>query len=240
MRSSFLAAVAVVIACRAPEPATFRYLSCCPGCETTTPMILGDEEDIVVTGSVPDFVSVESAAPSVVVGKTSRTCCPTGADAASTVCRVVALNDACESQETASLTVTVRGLAEGSSELRIKKSDGSVWGLVTLSVEKAAALGLACNTQGAVTLAQGEACTVTVKPTDANGSPLMSTQSIFLTSSDPTVVVFDGFLQLNQSGASLNGCPSLYDVDMFAKSPGDATVTATGGGATETLAVHVQ
>jgi uncharacterized protein YjdB len=204
-------------------------------------MMLGDEEDIVVTGSVPDSVSVESAAPSVVVVKAaSRTCCPTGADAASTVCRIVALNEACESQESASLTVTVHGLAEGSSELRVKKSDGSVWGLVTLSVEKAAALGLACNTQGAVTLAQNEACTVTVKPTDANGSPLMSTQSIFLTSSDPTVVVFDGFLQLNQSSISLNGCSSLYDVDMFAKSPGDATVTAIGGGATETLAVHVQ
>jgi hypothetical protein len=239
------AAGCFVVACSASEPAQFRYESCCLGCDTTTPMMLGDEENIAVTGSVPDSVSVESTSPSIVsVKATSRSCCPSGIDAASTVCRGGALNGACKSNESATLIVSVDGLAEGSSDLQVKKPDGTVWGAARLSVEKPASLGLACNTKGTVTLAQAGTCPITVRPTDRNGTALMSTGgTIYVESSDPTIVVFGALLQPDRSGIVVNGCSpnGLNDVDMFARSAGDATVTATAlsGGAPETLAVHV-
>jgi hypothetical protein len=76
------------------------------------------------------------------------------------------------------------------------------------------------------------------KATDAKGGALMSKAGIFLTSSDPTIVTFEGFQAFHWSEIEATPCP-LGDVSMLALSPGDATVTATGGGATETLAVHV-
>ncbi|HEY1956580.1 MAG TPA: hypothetical protein VGH28_13245 [Polyangiaceae bacterium] len=216
---------------------TFSYASCLLGCDTTTPMMLNDEEDVSVAGSIPASVSVESSAPSVVAVKSaSRVCCEKDADAGS--CRTLALNDACAAGETASLTVKVDAAAAGSGDLAIKASDGSVWDSVTLSVEPAASLALACNTPTSVTLAPNTTCAVTWKATDASGRGLMSTAGIQLTTSDPAVASFNGFLSTDQS--SIVATPQLFgDVSIHARAAGDAVVTGSGGGATETLAVHV-
>ncbi len=218
--------------------AQFSYSECLLGCNTTTTMMLDDEEDVSVSGSIPDAVSVESSAPAIVsIAKASRECCTKDSDAGST-CRPIDLNGACASGETASLTVTVDAHAAGSAGLVVKMGDGSVWDSVTLSVEPAASLALACNTPGSVTLANGGACPVTWKAADAKGQPLMSSSGIRLTTSDPSVAVFNGFLSLRQS--EILATPLLMGgVSVFAVGTGDATVTATGGGATETLAVHV-
>ena len=217
--------------------ADFSYSNCFLGCATTTPMMSNDEEDVSVTGSIPDGVSVESSAPSIVsVKSASRVCCPKDADAGT--CRTIDLNGACESSETAQLTITVHAEATGSGDLVVKKSDGSVWDSATLSVEPARSLALACNTPGSVTLAKNASCTVTWKATDASGRGLMSSAGIRLTSSDPKVASFDGFLSLDQG--DIVATPELLgDVSIHAIGPGDAVVTAAGGGATETLAVHV-
>ena len=153
------------------------------------------------------------------------------------------MNDACTSTETATVTVTVHAVAEGSSELRVKDSDGSVWGAVTLSVERAVSFDLACNTGGAVTLAQGNTCPVTWRATDANGAALMSSEGIFLTSSDKNVVAFEPFVG-TEDVAHATPTPS-GAVTIDARGPGDATVAVfgrggvLGGNATETLTVHV-
>lgn len=219
--------------------AEFSYSNCLLGCTTTTPMMLGDEEDVSVSGSIPDGVSIETSAPSIVsVKSSSRSCCAKQADGGGTTCRTVALNDKCATDETASLTITVDAPAEGSSELVIKKSDGSVWDSVALSVERATSLALACKTSGSVTLAQSTDCPVTWKATDSSGRGLMSTAGIHLTTTNATVAAFDGFALFHQS--EIQAIPQIFgDVSIIAIGPGDATVTATGGGATETLAVHV-
>lgn len=218
--------------------ADFSYSSCLFGCTTTTPMMLGDEEDVTVTGSIPDSVSFETTSPSIVsIESSKRSCCTKDSDAGTT-CRDVATNDACAQGETASLVVTVRAPAVGTSDLVIKKSDGSTWDSVTLSVEQAASLALACNTKGSVALPKNGTCSVTWQATDGTGKALMSTGGVHLVTSDPTVAAFSGFLTLDQS--EIQATPQLLGgVSIDAIGPGDATVTATGGGATETLAVHV-
>ncbi len=66
----------------------------------------------------------------------------------------------------------------------------------------------------------------------------MSTAGIDLKTSNAAVAEFNGFLTTQQS--EIQAIPQLFgNVSIVAVGPGDATVTATGGGATETLAVHV-
>lgn len=219
--------------------AEFSYSNCFLGCTTTTPMMLGDEEDVTVTGSsLPATVDVETSAPSVVsIKSVARQCCTSNADAGSG-CRTIGVNDACAAGETASLIVTVHAPVAGSSELIVKKSDGSVWDSVTLSVENAASLALACNTSPNVTLAVNGECPITWLATDASGKGLMSTGGIHLTTSDATVAAFSGVATQNQS--QIQATPQfLGNVTMKAVGAGDATVTGTGGGVTETLSVHV-
>jgi hypothetical protein len=253
MRSFLLAATAAAVAATAIAcsihvggetngahgNADFSYSNCFLGCTTTTPMMLGDEEDVSVNGSIPDTVSVDTSAPSIVsVKSASRACCTQDADAGTT-CRTTGLNTPCAAGETASLSVTVDALAVGSSDLVVKNADGSVWDSVTLSVEQATSLQLACNnTKGSVTLVQNATCPVTWQATDANGKAMMSTAGIHLTTSNPGVASFNGFLTANQS--DIQAIPQLFgSVSIAAVGPGDAVVTAVGGGATETLAVHV-
>ena len=143
--------------------------------------------------------------------------------------------------ETGTLDILVDAPAVGSSDLVIKKSDGSVWDSITLSVEQASALALACNTAGSVTLAQNAQCVVTWRATDAKGNGLMSTAGVDLKTSDPTVVqlVSDGLLG-GVNTNELQATPQLFGgASLVAVGAGNATVTATGGGASETLAVHV-
>lgn len=215
----------------------FSYSNCFLGCTTTTPMMLADEEHVSVSGSIPGSVSVETSAPSIVsIKSSSRNCCTSGADGGT--CHTVGLNEACASGETATLDIVVDAPAVGSSDLVIKKSDGSVWDSITLSVEQAASLALTCNTKSSVTLAQNATCPVKWLATDANGKGLMSTAGIDLKTSNASVAAFNGFLTTNQS--DIQAIPQLFgDVTLVAIGPGDATVTATGGGATETLSVHV-
>lgn len=217
--------------------ASFSYSACLFGCDTTRPMMLADEEHVEVSGSIPDGVVVETSDPSIVsVKSASRMCCPNDADAGT--CHTIALNDACATNETASLDVVVDAPGAGSTDLRLKKADGSVWDSNTLTVEKAASLSLACNTPKAVTLADHATCDVTWVATDASGQGLMSTKGIHLTSSDGAVAAFGSFAQTNQ--ADIQATPELFgNVSVVAVAPGDATVTASGGGTTETLAVHV-
>ncbi len=239
-------AIALVAACSvhvggetngAHGNAEFSYSNCFLGCTTTTPMMLADEEHVSVSGSIPDLVSVETTAPSIVSIKSSaRTCCTSGADGGT--CQTMGLNGACASGGTTSLDIVVDAPAVGTSDLVIKKSDGSVWDSITLSVEEAASLALTCNTKGSTTLTQNATCPVTWLATDANGKGLMSTAGIDLKTSNATVAEFNGFLVTNQS--DIQAIPQVFgDVSIVAVGPGDATITATGGGATETLAVHV-
>ena len=216
----------------------FSYSNCFLGCATTTPMMLGDEEDVSVSGAVPAVVSIESSSPSIVSIKSSaRECCSKDADAGTT-CHTVALNDACASQETATLRITVDAPATGSSDLVIRQSDGTIWDSVSLTVEKAASLSLACNTKTNASLNVNGSCPITWTAKDGAGKGLMSTRGIALTSSDANVVVFSGFLKTNQS--TIQATPQLFgDVTLHAAGAGDAVVTGTGGGATETLSVHV-
>ncbi len=46
--------------------AEFSYSNCFLGCTTTTPMMLADEEHVSVSGAIPDSVSIETSAPSIV------------------------------------------------------------------------------------------------------------------------------------------------------------------------------
>jgi hypothetical protein len=240
MQSLVRAAVAVstLAACTEPHDATFSYGSFVE-MSITTPMMLGDEEEVIVSGTIPKTVSVESTTPSSILVTAASRLCLTNGDAGrgAGTSRLIALNDACTKDETASIDVTVRAIAEGTSELRIEESDGSVWGSVMLSVEKAASLAFACNTAVSVTLAVDGYCDVTWKTTDADGHDLMSTSGVLLTSSDATVVtLFDG---KTISGALTAKHLPFGDVSMSGIGPGDATVTATAGGAIEILPVHV-
>jgi hypothetical protein len=249
MRTFLFAAAAVssiAVACHvggetngAQHNAEFSYSNCFLGCATTTPMMLGDEEDVSVSGSsLPANVTLETSAVSVVsLGSAVRQCCTSSADAGTT-CHDVGLNDACSAGDTQTLRITVDAVAVGSSDLVIKKPDGSVWDSVTLSVEKAASLDLACKTSPDVTLAVNGSCPITWVAKDAGGRGLMSTSGIHLTSSDKAVVEFNGFLSPAQG--DIQATPQLFgDVTMVAIGAGDATVTGTGGGASETLSVHV-
>jgi hypothetical protein len=200
-------------------------------------MMLGAEEDVIVTGSIPDGVTVTSGGP-VSVQKTLRSCCA-ASDVGSPTCRTVVLGDACEpNEETASLTVSIRAsfVTEGWSDLSIRKSNGAVWAGVRLSVERAASLGLVCDLANPVTVASLGWCNVTWNATGASGEPLMSTSAIFLTSSDPTVAVFGVFLDMNVNEGNAVAAPG---VTIEGRQPGDATITAIGGGVTELLRVHV-
>lgn len=204
------------------------------------PMRLGDENYVTVSGSIPRTVSIESTAASILLVESASRFCVTkkGIEGGVVPSRTIALNDACTSDETASLQITVRASTEGSSDLLIKESDDSVWASVSLSVERATSLALTCNTSGSVTLALPDSCLVKWKATDANGQALMSsTSGIYLKSSNPAVVKFQGYDSIS-SEMPADDC-LFGSVSLLAVGPGDATVTATGGGATETLAVHV-
>jgi hypothetical protein len=218
--------------------ADFSYSNCFLGCTTTTPMMLGDEEIVSVTGSLPASVSIETTAPSVVSVKSAdRQCCSSNADGGGS-CREIALNDACDPGETGSLNVTVDAATVGSSVLLVKKSDGSVWDSVSLSVEQAASLSLACNTAPNVTMAPNAECPITWVAKDSTGRGLMSTAGLHLTSSDKSIVALSGFLTTNQS--DMVATPQILgDVTAHAVATGDATITGTAGGVTETLAIHV-
>ncbi len=219
--------------------AVFSYSNCFLGCTTTTPMMLGDEEKVSVTGSLPASVSVETSAPSVVsVKSSSRECCTSNTDGGGSACREIGLNEACDPGETASLNVTVDAGTVGLSVLLVKKSDGSVWDSVSLSVEQAASLSLACKTAPSVTLAVNATCPITWVAKDAAGRGLMSTSGLHLTTSDKSIVALSGFLTTDQS--DIVAVPEILgDVTAHALATGDATVTGTAGGATETLSVHV-
>ena len=228
---------AFVIACSKPDDAQFRYASC-PMCPISTPMILGDEEDVVVTGSIPDELSVTSTASSIVsVRGASRNCCATG-DGGAPACHMVGVNEACApKQETASLTIDLRAVSAGWCELLIRKPDGSLWGGVRVSVEPAASLAFACGQANPVTLASsGGSCAVTWSATDANGAPLMSTEGVILVSSDPKVAGFGGTFFLGTDTGTTVASPG---VTIEGRQPGDATVSAFGGGVIEVLPVHV-
>lgn len=221
------------------DDAQFHYASC-PTCPVvTTPMMTADEEDVIVTGSIPDEVTVESAGPQIVsVWRASRSCCATN-DAGSPACRPIAPSEACaQNERTAKLTITVHAspVTEGWSELLIRRMDGSVWGAVRLTVELAASLGFGCDELNPVTIKSSGSCPVTWSATDANGAPLVSTVGVHLTSSDTTVVTFGVFMSMD---ANIGGTMAATGVTIEGRQPGDATVTATGGGITDVLPVHV-
>jgi hypothetical protein len=65
----------------------------------------------------------------------------------------------------------------------------------------------------------------------------MSTSGLFLTSSDAAVVKFSDGKTISSETTTSHGV--IGNALILGAGSGDATVTATGGGATETLAVHV-
>ena len=214
---------------------TFSYGECFFGCAVDQPMMVGTSERIDVKGASIPAVSVHSSSTSVVaVADTSRTCCaPNGS------CRTLAASDACATDETPSLSLTVNALGEGAAELDLVGADGATFDSVTLTVARPAALALTCDTKPPpILLASGGSCAVGWTATGADGKPLMASAGVTLKSSDAKVFELQAL-----AGPLLTEVESqqgfLAQTQVVATGSGDATLTATAGAVAATTTVHV-
>jgi hypothetical protein len=250
MRSlALIAAVALTSACSfststsgEDNHASFSYDACLFGCATTQAMMVGTEESIGVSGSIPP-VAVLSSDPSVVaIGQESRTCCRAN-DSSS--CQTLAPTDACAPDMTARLSISVSALAAGTAKLRLVQSDGTTFDDVTLTVAEPVGLAVTCSSDGnnaPMPSTVTQSCFLGWTATDKGGNPLIATTGVTFTTSNANVVAFSG-------PSSLLGQPQIVDTitptqalfqssSLMPTGPGDAIITVAASQAKVLFAVH--
>jgi len=218
--------------------ARFDYGSCLFGCKVDQAMMVGTSEVISVSSSSSSIpaVTVRSTDESVfTVGEATRECCTPNA------CRALTANIACNSGETATLSIPVVAVGAGSADLVLDQDAQTTFDSVTLSVAQPTSLAMTCgsSTTTDVAIVRGTSCALGWKARDASGNVLMATTGVTMSISDATVADFSsGLLSTHES--SITATQGLLGSSLNARSVGGAVITANApGGVTTQFGVAV-
>jgi hypothetical protein len=216
---------------------TFADTQCLFGCSVDQPMMLGTEESLTVRSSneIP-AVTIVSSDPSVLsVTDSSRSCC----DANSENCSTVETWAPCPAgQKTTTLNVDLKTNAVGRADLVLHRADATLYDSVSIEVARAVTLDLSCANHPAPTsLSLGQSCAIGWTAKDSQGRELLASSGVDLESSDGHVVGFEELFGAPTN--STQGTQGLLGTSLVAVGPGDATISASAGGAAASMTVHV-
>jgi hypothetical protein len=181
--------------------ANFAYVSgeCLFGCAVDQAMMVGSEEQILVTGDgLPDELHVKQDPQGIISTsiQRSRSCCVD--DAKSSSCSPVGDSDVCPAKLETTFTLTVHALKAGTTALLVVDTHGALVDFVMVEAKEPSQVAVSCapasgaTTEGpldTIHLGVGDRCDLSVEALDEGGRPLRASSGFSLAIEDAKVAV---------------------------------------------------